>query len=157
MLAVMTAIAAIGCGVVGGLFFAFSAFVMTALGRLPAADGMAAMRSINAAVLNPVFGLVFFGTTGANIALAVAGLLAGAPELVAGALLFVLGAFGVTVTANVPLNNALAAADPALGRLPTAEGERLWARYRTRWTAWNHVRTVAAIGAATVLTLALPS
>jgi len=50
---------------------------------------------------------------------------------------------------NVPLNNALAAVDPA-----SADGARVWAGYFTRWTAWNHVRTVAALAAAASLTIA---
>jgi uncharacterized membrane protein len=45
----------LGCGIVGGVFFAFSSFVMTALGRLPAAEGMAAMRSINRVAVKPLF------------------------------------------------------------------------------------------------------
>ena len=56
--------AALGCGLMGGLFFAFSVAVMKALGRLPPAEGIAAMQSINVAILNPVFLTVFFGTAG---------------------------------------------------------------------------------------------
>ena len=33
--------AAIGCGLVAGIFFAFSSFVMAALGRLPSDHGIA--------------------------------------------------------------------------------------------------------------------
>ena len=47
--------AALGTGIVGGIFFAFSSFVMAALARIPAAQGIAAMNSINAVVLNPIF------------------------------------------------------------------------------------------------------
>ncbi|MCM3038038.1 DUF1772 domain-containing protein [Bacillus pumilus] len=39
----------------------------------------------------------------------------------------------------MPLNDALAAADPA-----TAQGAALWTRYLHDWTRWNHVRTVAS-------------
>jgi uncharacterized membrane protein len=34
-------------------------------------------------------------------------------------------------------------------------GRRLWSSYLTNWTAWNHVRTVASLAAAALLTLAL--
>ena len=44
-----------------GTLFAFSVFVMRALGRLPAAHGIAAMQSINIAVVNPWFMTVFMG------------------------------------------------------------------------------------------------
>ena len=61
MLAVRLA-TVVGCGLMAGLFFAFSVAVMRALGRLPAAHGMAAMQSINVAILNPLFLSVFLGT-----------------------------------------------------------------------------------------------
>jgi uncharacterized membrane protein len=53
---------AIGCGLIAGVFFAFSTFVMQALRRLPGAEGMPAMQSINVVVLNPIFLGVFLGT-----------------------------------------------------------------------------------------------
>jgi len=65
----------LGTGVVGGVFFAFSSFVMRALGRLPAADGLAAMQSINVVVINPHFLGAFLGTAGISLAaIVVAGL-----------------------------------------------------------------------------------
>lgn len=51
---------------------------------------------------------------------------------------------------NVPRNDALAAIDPA-----SAGSARIWASYVTSWTAWNHVRTAAALAAAASLTIAL--
>ena len=58
----LTLAAALGAGLVAGIFFAFSAFIMAALKRLPPEGGISAMQSINVAVLNPVFFFVFFGT-----------------------------------------------------------------------------------------------
>jgi uncharacterized membrane protein len=140
---VLRVVAAVGCGLVAGLLLAFSAGVMTALARLPGDTGADAMRAINAAVLNPLFLGVFTGAALACLALAVAVVVTGgpAPALV-GAALHLVGAFGVTVAVNVPMNDALAA-----GTLP-------WERYRTRWTAWNHVRMLAATGATVLLVLA---
>ena len=43
----LTLFAALGCGLIAGVFFAFSTFVMKALARLPSGEGMAAMQSIN--------------------------------------------------------------------------------------------------------------
>ena len=45
---------AVGCGLMAGLFFAFSNFVMKALVRLPSEQGMAAMQHINVTVINPI-------------------------------------------------------------------------------------------------------
>jgi uncharacterized membrane protein len=54
--------AALGSCLVAGIFFAFSAFVMRALGQLPNQEGIAAMQKINVTVLNPWFFTAFFGT-----------------------------------------------------------------------------------------------
>jgi uncharacterized membrane protein len=59
---VLTLTSAVGAGLVAGIFFAFSSFVMKALDRLPPAQGIAAMQSINVAVLNPWFLGAFLGT-----------------------------------------------------------------------------------------------
>lgn len=62
---------ALACAVVAGVFFAFSAFVMHGLARLPAAQGLVAMQSINVAAVRPVFMVVLFGTALACAALVV--------------------------------------------------------------------------------------
>jgi uncharacterized protein YbjT (DUF2867 family) len=51
---------------------------------------------------------------------------------------------------NVPRNNTLAAVD-----LACPEGASLWARCLTEWTAWNDVRTAAALKAAALLIVAI--
>ena len=51
--------AVLGSGLVAGIFFAFSSFVMRALGRLPYQQGSAAMKAINVTVINPLFFLAF--------------------------------------------------------------------------------------------------
>src|SRR5215472_4805994 len=53
-------IAAIGSGIVPGVFFAFSSFVMAALRRISPARAVGAMESINVTVVNP--GFAFLGT-----------------------------------------------------------------------------------------------
>ena len=146
--------AVIGCGLMAGLFFAFSVAVMRGLGRVPAAHGMAAMQSINVAILNPIFLTVFLGTAAVCLFVLVSSLLrwqeAGALLFVAGAALYLVGAFLTTVVVNVPMNQALAATTPTD---PQAAGR--WAEYLTKWTAWNHVRMLASLAAATALMLAL--
>src|SRR5687768_13749063 len=72
----LTLLTALGSGLIGGVFFAFSTFVMRALARLPAAAGIAAMQGINVAVINPWFLVPFLGTAVAGVALAVWGVVA---------------------------------------------------------------------------------
>jgi uncharacterized membrane protein len=147
---------ALGCGLMAGVFFAFSSFVMNALARLPPAQGIAAMQSINIAVINPVFFTPFFGTAAVCLFLAVRSLGSwnqpGAAYVLAASLLYLAGTILVTIVFNVPLNNALAEVKPE-----SAEGARLWAAYLSRWTIWNHVRALAALAAAALFTLALCS
>jgi uncharacterized membrane protein len=145
---------AIGCGLLAGLYFAFSTFIMTAFGRIGQAAGIAAMNAINAVIVQSLFLPVFLATTATSAALAVMALLRwgepGAIAMLAGGVLYVLGMFVVTMTFNVPLNNALAAADPA-----SQEAASLWARYLTDWTFWNHVRTVASTAACALFIAAI--
>jgi uncharacterized membrane protein len=65
-------------------------------------------------------------------------------------LLYLVGAILVTIAFNLPLNEALAAIDPA-----SADGANPWTGYVTSWTAWNHVRTAGALAATASLTIAL--
>lgn len=134
-------IAAIGTGLMAGVYFAFSAFVMTALGRLPPPAGIDAMRSINATILGSAFMPLFFGTTLISLALAVLAAFRwgdpGAGALGAAGLVYVVGMFLCTVRFNVPLNETLAAAD-------AAGAASVWQAYLTEWTRWNHVRTAAS-------------
>ena len=60
--AILIVIAALGAGLVAGMFFAFSAFIMKALGRIPTVHGISVMQMINVVVINPWFMTVFFGT-----------------------------------------------------------------------------------------------
>ena len=155
-LVVVTFCAALGCGLIAGAFFAFSSFVMKALARLPPAQGIAAMNSINVFAVTPLFMTALFGTAAGCLAVAVSVLFRwqepGAAYLLIGAGLYLVGTILVTIVFNVPRNNALGAVDPV-----SADGARLWADYLTSWTAWNHVRTAAALAAAASLTLAICS
>ena len=150
----LTLAAALGAGLVAGIFFAFSAFIMAALKRLPPEGGISAMQSINVTVLNPVFFFVFFGTAVAALVLAIAAFAGWSPPrslyLLAGALLYLGGTILVTMAFNVPLNNKLAAAGAN-----STEGASVWNTYLSAWTAWNHVRTIAALAACASFIIAL--
>jgi uncharacterized membrane protein len=146
--------AALGCGLVAGIFFAFSSFVMSGLARLPAPQGIAAMPSINVTAVTPGFMTTLFGTALLSIGLAIAALsrwpVPGATYLLAGCALYVVGAILVTMLCNVPRNSVLAALDPG-----SADAARIWPGYVVEWTAWNHLRAAAALAAAVCFILAL--
>jgi uncharacterized membrane protein len=143
---------AVACAAMGGVFFAFSSFVMRALARMPPAQGIAAMQSINVVAVTPVFMTALFGTAVACLAVAVSAVTewrgVTSAYLLAGGLTYLIGTIAVTIVFNVPLNNALAAANPASG-----EAVLVWTKYARTWTRWNHVRTVSGLVAATLLLL----
>ncbi len=145
---------ALGCGLVAGVFFAFSTFVMSALKRLPPAHGIAAMQSINEQAVTPAFMTALFGTAAACLGLvAWAAFSLGerpAALVLAGGALYIVGTIGVTIARNVPLNDRLAKLHPQ-----GADAAGRWDEYVAKWTAWNHVRTVASLAAAATLTVAL--
>lgn len=151
---VLKLFAVLGCGLVAGVFFAFSTFVMSALARLHPTQGIAAMQSINITAINPLFMTVLFGTAAACIFLAISSLLKwhqpGAAYLLLGSLLYLFGTIGVTIAFNVPLNDALATVQP-----DSTDGTKLWSSYLANWTFWNHVRAAAALAAAASITIAL--
>ena len=141
---------AIACATMGGVFFAFSTFVMHGLRRLSPAQGMAAMQSINVTAVTPIFMTALFGTAAACVVVGVGALIdwqgMTSTYLIAGSLSYLIGTIVVTVAFNVPLNNALAAADTAGG-----DAVWLWMKYVRTWTAWNHVRTASGLIAAALL------
>jgi uncharacterized membrane protein len=141
LLTALTWFCALGCALIGGLYFAFSAFIMTALDRTGPEAGRTAMNSINAVILRSLFMPVFFGTTIGSLVLAIAGVIERQWLLVAGGIVYVLGMFVVTMARNVPLNNELMRADGGVA-------PETWRRYRVAWTRWNHVRTLASLAAA---------
>jgi uncharacterized membrane protein len=147
-------LAALGCGLVAGVFFAFSAFVMKALARLPPGEGISAMQSINVVVLNPWFMTAFFGTAAACVLASISSLLRwhepGAAYAFASGVLYLVGTLLVTIVFNVPRNEALAVLAPT-----DPNGASLWAGYVASWTAWNHVRTAASLAAAASFSIAL--
>jgi uncharacterized membrane protein len=145
---------ALGCALIAGAFFAFSTFVMKALGSLPPPQAVRAMQAMNVWAPTGLFLATLLGTALACAFLTVQAFLGwsqpGAPLRLAGSLLYLLGAFGVTMVANVPRNDALAVLDPQ-----SVNAVAAWTDYLSSWTAWNHVRTVAALVATALLLLSL--
>jgi uncharacterized membrane protein len=138
----------LGAVLVAGAFAVFSVMVMPALAALPDAGGIAAMQSVNRTAVRPVFMTLLFGT--ALLCLVVGGweLVGGRrPAVLVAVGLYLVGVVGVTVLANVPLNDALAEADG------TAVAQ--WSDYLRQWTAWNTVRALASLAAGALLVVVL--
>lgn len=146
-------VGALGAGLMAGMFFAFSSFVMRALDEVDASPRVLAMQQINQKILNPLFVVIFAGTGLVSVYLIIVGVDdSAAADRAArlGAVLYLLGVIIVTMTQNVPLNNRLDRVDAEADDAPT-----MWEWYRGRWMRWNHLRTVAAIGATVCFCLAV--
>ncbi|MEO1575164.1 MAG: anthrone oxygenase family protein [Pseudomonadota bacterium] len=146
--------AALGTALVGGIFFAFSNFVMQALARAPGIEGMRVMQGINVTVLNGGFLGLFMGTALICLCLIVVAVmdrsLVHSVYLVVGALSYLGGTWALTAFGNVPLNNTLAQVSP-----DDPHANDVWANYLHRWTRLNSQRTICALLSALVFCAAL--
>ncbi len=143
-----------GAGLITGLLFAFSNFVMRALADLPPDKGMFAMQRINKTIVNPIFLLLFLGTPLLCLLIAVQSVTRlgepGSLSLLIGALAYLTGPFGITMRFNVPLNNLLAGAD-------ASKSDEIWPMYQKKWQRWNHIRTYIGVASVVFLSIGLAS
>jgi uncharacterized membrane protein len=156
VLSFLTIFAALGSGMIGGLLFAFSNFVMRALAQQPPESGIRSMQAINITITNPLFFLVFLGTALVSVVLAISALTRisspGTLLLLIGCVIYIVGTFGVTMAFNVPLNDRLAVLEPS-----TTQAAEFWREYLSSWMLWNHVRTIATILTSLLLILSIRS
>src|SRR4051794_30719519 len=135
----LTLAAALGCAMMAGAFYAFSAFVMDGLARLPQAQGIAAMQSINVTAVRPAFMTGFVGTAAVCAVLVVWSLVTWgerpAALLLAGGALYLVGALVLSGAYHAPRNDALDTVDP-----DGADAAEHWRGYVASWTNANHVR-----------------
>ncbi len=140
--------------IMAGLYFAFSVFIMRALKTLDGPDGARAMNAINAEIVRTAFLPIFLLSSLVALVLAVIAVpqwgAPGATAMAQGGAIYFVGMFMVTVGRNVPLNNALAAADPE-----SQTGAAVWARYLSEWTRWNHARTVSCLASLVLFVVAV--
>lgn len=147
--------AALTTGLSAGLFYAYFFSVMPGLGATDDRTFVGAMQSINIKILNGWFVVAFLGPLVFTV-------LAGAlhvdsrwrsvlPWIVAALVLYLLTLL-ITFGANVPLNNALAAAGEPDGIADLAAVRQ---RFEDGWVRWNVARTVTSIAAFGCLAWAL--
>ena len=145
----LTLIAVLGTALAGGVFFAFSSFIMDGLGDVPSAVGAEAMQGINRKAPTPLFmSRPLRHRARQRVGDRPRGDALGRPPatlLLAGGIVYLVGAIVLTIARNVPLNDALMA------------DAGTWSSYLTEWTAWNHVRTVASLTACGLFAAALAS
>lgn len=135
---------ALWAGLVGGVFKAFSEFIMTALGRARPASAIEVMQQINITVLRTEF-------VGAILSIAVFSCLFAVyavfsfdgysrAVLVLAAFVYIPAVFLVTLFGNVPMNERLAVMDHG-----SRAAVDYWHQYGRDWTRLNHWRTGGSI------------
>lgn len=150
-LIVLAGASAIAITLVGGVFLAFSDFIMRSLSLARPPAGVEVMQTINREVFRFVFMTLFLGMAAVSLVMAIyaAMALSGTAQLliVGASLIYLIGVFGVTVGRNVPLNDALAGKDT-----DATTTQDYWTEvYLPRWTFWNTVRTFACVLSAALL------
>ena len=147
--------AVIAYALVGGVFLAFSDFIMRSLVLTGGHGGIEAMQTINREVFRWVFMALFLGMAAVSVVVAGYGAFglsgpAGTLIMLAG-LVYLIGCFAITVVSNVPMNEALAGMEVSL------ETTRdYWSQtYVPRWTFWNSVRAFACVASALLLLVGL--
>jgi uncharacterized membrane protein len=133
------------CGAIFGFFYAWVCSTMWGLDQTDPNTAIKAMQAMNASVRNAVFAPAFFGTPLVLLVTAGLAFLAG-PRSAAlffglAALVYLAGAFAVTVQVNVPMNQALAEVKTPLEEFQAAG---IWTSYSTRWQTFNQLRTIAS-------------
>ncbi|MEM5493872.1 anthrone oxygenase family protein [Hoeflea sp. AS16] len=129
---------------IGGVFLAFSDFIMRSFNLVTGPGGIQSMQVLNVEIMRSVFMVFFIGLAAISLLIAIyAGIrlegLSARLLMLAGAI-YLVGVFGVTAAGNVPLNNQLAAMDPS-----AAQTLAFWKEtYMTRWVNLNSLRTLAS-------------
>jgi uncharacterized membrane protein len=135
---------ALWSAVIGGVFSAFSEFVMAGLLRAPPAGGIEVMQHINRTVLRTQFVAGIFSIAVFSVLFAIYGLVAFEGSvlvtLLLAPLVYLPSVFLMTIFGNVPMNNRLEAMDPS-----TVEAHAYWLEYGRRWTRLNHARYLGSV------------
>ena len=128
-----------------GLFYSFSISVMPALSRTENKTFVEVMQQINRVIINPYFGIAFFGSIIFTIVNVYFQFREGVDVkfylTVASALIFLIGTIGVTFFGNVPLNNALDVVNIA----NETDVEKARISFERIWNLLNNIRSISAL------------
>ncbi|MGY6647957.1 anthrone oxygenase family protein [Wenyingzhuangia sp. IMCC45574] len=131
-------------GLSAGLFYAWEVSVIPGTKRINDVAYIQVMQSINRAIINPAFMMVFLGTFFVQLfclyqyrgtSLFVVILIA--------TLVYFLGTILVTILGNVPLNNALDLL--SLENISIAELTEYRTEYQSKWNLYHKLRTVFSV------------
>ncbi|MFK7842819.1 MAG: DUF1772 domain-containing protein [Sphingorhabdus sp.] len=135
---------ALWSAVIGGVFSAFSEFVMSGLLKTAPAGGIEAMQHINRYVIKTQFVAGILSIAIFSVLFTIYSLMvfdgAALVTLILAPLVYLPTVFLMTMFGNVPMNNKLASLDHT-----ASEAEAYWKKYGRDWTRLNHVRSIGSI------------
>lgn len=135
---------ALWSAVIGGVFSAFSEFIMSALLRTAPAGGIEAMQHINRTVIKTQFvaGILLIALFSVLFALYSLTVINGTAlaTLILAPIVYLPTVFLMTIFGNVPMNNKLERLDHT-----SAEAEAYWVKYGRDWTRLNHLRSLGSV------------
>ncbi len=144
---------ALWSAIVGGIFWAFSDFIMKALIRAEPAAGIEAMQEINKTVIGTQFvaGILLIPALSVGLAIYASGAATGLAmqAIILAPLVFIPSVLLMTMIGNVPMNNRLARLD-----YRSEDAAAYWKTYGRRWTRLNHVRTAGSLATAILYMIA---
>lgn len=133
-------------GLSAGLFYAWSVSVIPGTQKVLDSTYLETMQSINRAILNPAFFLIFFGSI---IFLSIGSIYEFNANkttfwlMLASSIFYLVGPLGVTVMGNVPLNDQLDALEwTKMNANKIAEFRNF---YESNWNRLHLIRTVFAV------------
>lgn len=133
-------------GLSAGFFYAWAVSVIPGTLKISDSTYLETMQSINRAILNPAFYLIFFGPV---IFLIVSGIYEFSVNKISFALLlisflaYLIGTFGVTTFGNVPLNDQLDILN--LTELNANKMAEFREYYEERWNRLHLIRTIFSV------------
>jgi uncharacterized membrane protein len=135
---------ALWSAVIGGVFSAFSEFVMAGLLRATPAGGIEVMQHINRTVLKTQFVAGILSIVPLSVLFALYGIVVfegtALVTLILAPLIYLPSVFLMTVFGNVPMNNKLESLDHS-----SAQARDYWLEYGRKWTRLNHARYIGSV------------
>ena len=145
-------IAIICFGFIGGVYFAFSFFVMHSLNKINHLEAIRIMNTINSIILKSPFLFLFFLSSFISVILFLKNLILlkiNYNQFLSN-LIFLGGMFLCTASKNVPLNKKLANFD---FNDTSSDPEIEWYYYYKNWIKWNHIRTASCFVSTVLLVI----
>lgn len=134
-------------GLSAGLFYAWAVSVIPGTKRIPDKSYLEAMQSINRAILNPAFFLIFFGSLLLMISSTYLQFKADAGLafwlLLSATITYLIGTLGVTMFGNVPMNDALDVI--RLSELDMEQLSQTRKSYEGKWNQFHMIRTAFSV------------